>query len=404
MSGQTVAYPPERPAILREPAIILAWLVRLRWLAALGQLAAATLAIAALGIHYDPLPLGVIIGITLGSNAALAWGLGRWRLPETTAAGVILLDVVLLTSLLYFTGGDENPFAVLYVLNVALAASALGSRWTGVVLVATAVCYAFVALRHRPLLPDGVEVGPAVLQLGEREAQLREARERVQVGERLAALTTLAAGAAHELGTPLGTIAVVSKDMELSARKLGDDDLADDAKLVREQVDRCSGILERLRGDVAGRGTDEPGTADVADTATDVRDRLRAGKRERVELAVAPDLVVGAPPRALAQALELLVNNALEACDEAGIDAPVRVEGSKVDGFARVSVVDRGPGMSEATARRAAEPFFTTKDPGRGMGLGLFLVRMVAEKSEGGFSITSEPGRGTTVTLDLPLA
>ncbi|MEM7808275.1 MAG: ATP-binding protein, partial [Planctomycetota bacterium] len=86
----------------------------------------------------------------------------------------------------------------------------------------------------------------------------------------------------------------------------------------------------------------------------------------------------------------------------AGIDGPVEIDAIQDPFAARVSVIDIGPGMAPAVAARAAEPFFTTKDPGGGMGLGLFLVRLIAEKAGGSFKLNSEVGKGTIATLALP--
>ncbi len=408
---------------------MLRWLVLLRWLAAGGQLIALTAA----GLLNVDLPwrrLGLIIAVTVLTNIGLMLMLrrgsaGAGRSGSWLSAGVILLDVGLLTSLLWYTGGKSNPFVLLFVLHVALAASTLSLRWTWLIIGVVSLCYTLLALLEPSNAVDleglpgvplpvgeavalllvlvlvGYFVNRVVSALGERDEQLRLVRERAQVGERLAALTTLAAGAAHELGTPLATIAVVSKEMELAAKRLGDADLADDAALVRQQVDRCRGILEHLRGDVAGRGTDEPGTSDPSRVVAGVREALAADRRERLDVVEAQTPEAKVPARALHQAVELLVNNAFDADDGTG-RVEVRLEA--VGGNVTIVVADEGPGMDEETCRRATEPFFTTKDPGRGMGLGLFLVRLVAEHNGGTFTLDSDLGVGTTATLVVPVA
>ncbi len=415
--------------------IVLLWLVRLRWLAATGQLVTIVAAALGLGIAYTWVPLVGVIAITLATNAMLTWRpVAAWmkRRGTAAAAGVVVLDIVLLTVMLYVTGGSDNPFAILYVLHVALAASVLGNWWTWAIVGVVAACYGAIAYEHWPLDPDGnitsgtLAFGRAaalllvvaliayfvtrvVGALAARDKELAATREQAQVSERLAALTTLAAGAAHELGTPLATIAVVAKEMELAATKLEAPDVAEDASLVRQQVDRCRDILERLRGDVAGRTTDERGTARPDEAAETIRKRLAPDRRHRLDLKLQATLPpIAAADRAVHQALDLLVNNAFDAIDAAS-ELPadrrrVSLDVTRGKKFVTFTVVDRGPGMDDATLRRAIEPFYTTKDPGRGMGLGLFLVRLVAEHNGGRFDLDSAPGVGTTATLDLPLA
>jgi two-component system sensor histidine kinase RegB len=109
---------------------------------------------------------------------------------------------------------------------------------------------------------------------------------------------------------------------------------------------------------------------------------------------------VPAPPRAIEQALLVLVRNAFDASAATG-EVTVRVE-CRDPGRVRFEVRDAGSGMSGEMLRRAGQPFFTTKEPGRGMGLGLFLVRLVAQQCGATFTIDSEPGAGTTCVLELP--
>ena len=193
--------------------------------------------------------------------------------------------------------------------------------------------------------------------------------------------------------------------MELAARKLDAADehgLADDAALVRQQVDRCRDILEHLRGDVAGRGTDEPGRCDPRAAVARLRAGLRPDRAWRFDTVLRGPLpCCCAPPRATERALGLLVNNAFDASPPTG---RVTLTADDGGGAVRFAVADAGAGMDPDTLRRATEPFFTTKDPGRGMGLGLFLVRLVAERNGGELSLESSAGHGTTATLALPAA
>ncbi|MEL7238118.1 MAG: HAMP domain-containing sensor histidine kinase, partial [Planctomycetota bacterium] len=344
------------------------------------------------------------------------------------------LDVALLTVLLHYTGGPENPFAVLYAVHVAMATVVLGAKWGWLTVGVVLVCFAMLSLVEpaetaEPLTPSARRVGQfaalllelaliayfigrVLTSLRQREVELAAARERAAQGEQLAALTTLAAGAAHELGTPLGTIAVVSKEMEFLAAKHRINDLVEDAQLVRQQVDRCRGILEHLRGDVAGRSSDEASHCRLGDLLDAVRDQVPPTRRDRFRVTgtaandVALAAEVLAPQRAMEQAIGFLVDNAFDASDasQTVVLAVDFVDGDAPAGQARVQFVvrDEGVGMIEELVRRAQEPFYTTKDPGQGMGLGLFLVRLIADRNCGSFVLESEVGVGTKATFIVP--
>lgn len=416
--------------------IVLSWLIRLRWFAVVGQLVAIGAAVLMLELDYPLAPLAAVLAVTALTNAGLlAWlrfsrPRMRVRVPQALTFAVLLLDVVLLTVLLYYTGGQQNPFAVLFVVHVAMATLVLGPSWAWAVVATAAVCYGMIAWRHEPLAPGDAEIplwvmifgqwaalivvvgvlayfiGRVMLALRLREQELAAMRERASLNERLASLTTLAAGAAHELGTPLGTIAVVAKEMELESKRLDTasehgGSLADDAALIRQQVDRCREILERMRGDIAGRSTDQPGRCSAQEVVQSVASQLAPEARDRVNARVEQVPMVAAPLRAVQQAVQFLLNNALEASEPEG---RVELSVTSTNGAVTFIVRDQGGGMDPETLRRATEPFFTTKAPGRGMGLGLFLVRLVAEKNGGRFEVESSQGEGTTARLQLPSA
>ena len=236
--------------------------------------------------------------------------------------------------------------------------------------------------------------------LKHREEELVAARAAVARGERLHALTTLSAGAAHELGTPLGTIALVAREIERVAEE--EPRLAcvrEDAALVRSEVARCRGILDRM----AGRTGEPVGEALREVTwgalVEGVRERLHAADAARVEVEGA-DVTLHVPLRAMTQVLENLVRNGLDAAPEGAVR--VRAEPATVAGGVRLRVTDDGSGMTPELLARAGEPFFTTKDVGRGMGLGLYLARAVVEQLGGSFQLRSEDGTGTEVCMELP--
>jgi two-component system sensor histidine kinase RegB len=331
----------------------------------------------------------------------------------------MMLDIALLTGLLYLTGGPHNPFAFLYLVQIALAAVLVRAKWTWMLVGLSFVGFGILLVANQPLaIPDdsrmiGMWVALLVASafvvhfllritgaLAERESELTQARGLSARQERLASLATMAAGAAHELSTPLGTVALAAKELE---RALGKDaanaELASDARLIREQVGRCRGILEQM---AQGAGTVGEGVApctvgELLDEAlANIRDTPRVLREHADEIAAAP---VRLPPRAVSQALRSLVTNAQDASPA---HAAVIVRVARAGGELEVEVRDRGAGMPADVLARVGEPFFTTKPPGRGMGLGLFLARAVIEGIGGSMHIDSAAGGGTSVHVRLP--
>ncbi len=250
-------------------------------------------------------------------------------------------------------------------------------------------------------------------RLQRREDELAALEERRARAERVAALTSLAAGAAHELATPLATISVVAREMERAAERREDDHALDDVELIQREVSRCREVLDQLSiegGELAGEA---PSDVDATTLLEATSAKLSPGDRDRVRFRVAGPsgaphdmtLTVRVPVGGTARVLAGLIDNALQASAEG--DA-VDVVLSGREGATELLVSDRGAGMDEATIARAQEPFFTTRgapgetDARRGMGLGLFLASSFADQLGGDLSIRSAPGEGTQVLLTLP--
>jgi two-component system, sensor histidine kinase RegB len=234
--------------------------------------------------------------------------------------------------------------------------------------------------------------------LAEREAELTQARGLAARRERLASLATMAAGAAHELSTPLGTVALAAKELERALTKVNNSELAGDARLIREQVGRCRTILEQM---AQGAGTLGESVASCA--VGELLDEALVGIRESptVHREISDEVArstLRLTPRAVSQALRSLITNAQDASPpNAAVVVAVRRDGDQL----AVSIRDRGGGIPNDVMARIGEPFFTTKAPGRGMGLGLFLARAVIEGVGGTLQIDSLPA-GTEVRVMLP--
>ncbi len=176
--------------------------------------------------------------------------------------------------------------------------------------------------------------------------------------------------------------------------------MAEDARLIREQVGRCRMILDQM----AGGAGENPGEGIEAVTVGELIREALAGSRRQPEVIVdyavgVEDRGVHVPPRAVAQALRSLLTNAQDASPP---EQPVKVVATRRKRQLAIEILDRGRGMDPEDLERIGEPFFTTKAPGHGMGLGLFLTRAVVESLGGSLAIDSTPGEGTAVILTIP--
>jgi two-component system sensor histidine kinase RegB len=237
------------------------------------------------------------------------------------------------------------------------------------------------------------------------EMELREAQRRQAVNEKMEALGTLAAGAAHELATPLSTIAVVAREVEKAIESHAcenfDRETVDDIHLIRRELDRCRTILDRMSMD-AGQSIAE---AVQSVSWSLVRDETLAGLHDadRIDWGISGDQVTGsvhAPLVGLGQALRGLIQNGLDASTPSQRVA-VEISGSDPESWT-IAIRDRGEGMTREIASRAGQPFFTTKPPGKGMGLGVFLADSLIRRLGGRMEVQSQRGTGTIVTIKLP--
>jgi len=218
--------------------------------------------------------------------------------------------------------------------------------------------------------------------------------------ERLADVMVLAAGTAHEIATPLATIAVTAKEMEREGAELAQTQWIDDARLIRSEVERCRRLLDQLRGQAGAVEGEAPVSMKLGDAISAAMAELPERTRQRVTIARDADAVGLLLPRvAFVRVLGNILRNALEASLPDGrvvVDAKADVRAITV------SVTDQGRGMDPKTIEHAREPFFTTKPTGTGLGLGLFLADRFARDVGGSLALESHPGRGTQVRLELP--
>lgn len=417
--------PPGGGQVVHRSIVALRWLGRLRWMAVVAQALTIFAVSALLDVRVPVMPLLGLVAVIAVTNAAVAaWARRRLAAPAPVVGGVLAVDVLVLTAMLALAGGPYNPFSVLYLVLVTLTALMLGARWAmGIVALASA-CHAALFFLHRPLeelthaghgggaldvhlqgMWLALTLASAVIayfvahlsaELRERDAALALAERAAARADKLASLTTLAAGAAHELATPLGTIAVIAKELERTAGMAPA--AIDDARLVRQEVDRCRAILQRMSARAGDTIGELPQVFDVRAALSRVRDELAAEGR-RLELGDAYSEDCECPREGFVEVVLGLVQNALAASPP---DAAVTASAARDGRWVAVSVRDRGVGIGPEDLAHVGEPFFTTKPAGRGMGLGVFLARTFAERWGGSLELRSELGGGTEVTLRLP--
>lgn len=432
--------PPSAPAeaspgagdFLSTPSITLRWLLRLRWWAFAGQTTTIVATALVFSLSLPLPPLIAILGVTAVSNVLLSRWMNTGPVVSPRHVGAVLIaDTLALGGLLYFTGGPSNPFSVLFLVQITIAALVLGLGYTAAVAAVSIGVYVLLFFANVPL--PGMEhvhhagssafnlhlqgmfvaftlaatliayfVTRVSTALRERDLQLASAQRLAATNERLASLSTLAAGAAHELGTPLGTIAVASKELEREALAMqGAASLRDDARLIRQEVDRCRDIVQRMGAGAAGALGEVPEGIAASRIASELCTRLDPPLATRLDVhAARAPASLTVPWRGLVQTLASLVKNAFEASAADGrVELTIETAGDR----ARFVVQDQGQGMTAEELAHVGEPFFTTKAPGAGMGLGVFLARAFADRLGGSLTFDSAHARGTRAVLELPL-
>jgi len=421
-----------RPTSELAPSLALPWLMRLRYGLLLGQcallLAAAFLAHIELTLAWLAIPLSV----TLLSNLMQRRLMSRFGARQ--ALGLSLaLDILSLTAVLALSGGPANPFSLLYLVQITLSAVVLSKTWTWLLGALSVAGFGFLFFARIPILAlEGhhpvqgfsvhlygmwiafvaaallitIFIGKVSEVLRKHELELLRLQTQLGRNEKIASIATLAAGAAHELGTPLSTIAIIAHELAIYAEKHALDShaidvehLAGEARLIRSEVERCRGILNAMSAQGAEMIGEAPASIRIIDLFASLRDGFPKSVSETLHLSAATNLTAILPVDSTRRVLAALTQNSFDASSGAAVD----LLGESIAGRLRFTLKDSGSGMSAETLAHIAEPFFTTKSPGKGMGLGTFLARVFAENLGGSLVYDSTPGHGTTAILELPL-
>ncbi|HVJ01458.1 MAG TPA: ATP-binding protein [Sphingomonas sp.] len=399
-------------------------LIQLRWIAVAGQTLTILLVHFGLGVQ---LPVVEMLGVALAlatANLLSTMAMLRHRVRDSDVLLALLLDMGALTLQLYFSGGATNPFISLYLLQVVLGAILLPPAAVALLLAATGLSYALLIVRHVPLaLPTGLVADSADLfaigrwigfvmvagllvlfivrisrNLRARDAHVADLRQHAAEEEGIVRMGLFASGAAHELGTPLGTLSVILADWRRETRIAGDPQLLAEVEEMQTEVQRCKAIVSDILHS-AGQPRGEAMERIAAETFLDaIAEAWRATQLHLpfdYRASGANGAVIAVDP-ALRQAVWNLLDNAAEA-SPAGVRLSAEIE----DHMLVIAVRDWGDGFAPETLAHLGQLFQSTK--GAGHGLGLFLASNVARRLGGRLEARNLTGGGAEVRLLLPL-
>jgi two-component system sensor histidine kinase RegB len=234
-------------------------------------------------------------------------------------------------------------------------------------------------------------------ELEQQSVQLASLSEQENERRRLIGLATLTAGAAHELATPIGTLTLIVDDLKRALKEIPE--VSEDIAVMEEELRRCEAVLTRMRSQSSELAGEAPSAASVGALLAEVKRELRDEHRVSIDAEGVVDEALYTLKGSLVSSLHALVRNGVQASTKGGL---VSLTARLVGGGIEFVVKDSGKGMDQETLRRVGDPFFTTKDPGEGLGLGVFLVKSFANHVGGSFAISSVLGNGTEVRLFVP--
>jgi two-component system sensor histidine kinase RegB len=417
------------PSLPLRGGVRLRALVLIRWAAVTGQVFTAAVVHWGLGFTLPLLAVGGTIALSALLNLAVSLGRpASTRIDDREATIFLAFDIVQLAVLLYLTGGLINPFSLLLLAPVAIGATILSLTSNIALSLLTIVSIGLLGVLHQPLpwigrppeLPEIYQTGlwagltlTTLLitlygwRLAEEARQMAAALAAAQAAlareQRMSALGALAAAAAHELGSPLSTIAVVAKEMLREVET--DDPLREDVELLSAESDRCRSILARLSVDPAG---------DVSDAYTMVplpaliEAAAQSYRRDGITITFDADPIgEGVPDTApiqvrspeFMQGIGNIVQNAVSFARE-----EVHIATCWTTEWSEVEVSDDGPGFSEALLDELGTPFISTRQGEEGhMGLGVFIAKTLLERT--GATVTfgnRNSGGGAAVVVRWP--
>jgi len=370
-----------------------------------------------LTIRMPLFPMAAVLGLMALFSLSTAWRL-RLDVPATQMEFLahLLADLTAFAVLVFFSGGATNPFVSLMLVPVIIAAISLRPRCVWLLAAVAGGYYALLLFYYQPLaIADPVAASAMHLggmwfnflisaalialfvtrmqaALRTRDRELSALREKQLRDERIVALGTQAALAAHELATPLATIQTTAH--ELAVEFANDPDIGADCRLLEKQAQACKYILTQL----AARAQDSaPVTQPLDAWLAALIERWQVLRPDaRITPRLPSDPRAFTPPDGLEQAIQNVLNNAADVSpDTVEFDVDTNTRALQID------IADRGPGFTPEQKAQAGHVLFSAR-PGRGWGVGLALTHATLERLGGSLTLTEREGGGTRVRITLP--
>lgn len=369
----------------------------------------------------------IVVVVLLASLNLLTWIRLRrkWPVSHLEFFVQLLIDVLALSALLFFSGGSTNPFISLYLLPLTIAAATLPWRYTWSMAIITIACYTLLLFNYVPLPHDHnkhliefalhvsgmwlafvlstVIIAWFVVRMSasirERDQDLAKAREHALRNEQIIALGTLAAGAAHELGTPLSTMAVITGELQQEYRD--DAEFQNNIHILRDQITHCKQTLTHLLAKAGQSRTEQGSELPVDEFLRQVLDKwklIRPSVKFTYQATGADPIPKIMDSQLLSQSLLNLLNNAADASSEC-----VTIHSNWDQQVLNLDIIDDGKGLSPEALQRAGEAFFSSKAPGQGFGIGLFLANANIERYGGSVRLFNLENGGACTQVVLPL-
>lgn len=369
-------------------------------------------------------PIGIVILLTVLVNLLSIWRL-RIEFPftEPEIFAQLVVDVLALSVLLYYCGGSTNPFVSLYLVPLVVTAVALSKGYTWLMCALVIGCYSVLVQRYQPLVMRGdshhlqhlhlrgmwlnfiisgllitfmtIRIRESLRSHGQALAKARADSAR---DENLVGLGMVAVGAMHELGTPLSTMSVLAG--ELKREYQDDPNLSENLEILSSQIKLCKTRLNDLL-DTSGRGINRAGTVvSIEQFFVDLLARWRvmrpAIQIDQIDIS-GPDVRI-CSELSIEQAIINFLDNAADVSPDQ-VELKVKWDLHWIE----ISIRDRGPGLTDDLARNVGKAFFTTKSPGKGMGIGLYLANASVERMGGTVELFARSGGGLTIQIRLPM-